>query len=139
MRTVAIAEPDAIMSLLLKEICRTSGYEVVGRARDERSAASLVDRERPDFLLLEYRLGDSSDGLDLIAHAKRHCPALFAIMITAWDICDIAERKNGSQPDRILRKPVHTNSLIEVMAEGSRNTASCTSLKPMASHTHSGY
>lgn len=139
MKTVAIAEPDAIMSLLLKEVCRTSGYEVVGRARDERSATSLIDRERPDFLLFEYQLGDGSNGLDLLAHAKRRCPALFAIMITAWDIHDIAGRRNAVQPDRILRKPVHTDTLLQAMAKGPREPDSLMPLKSLASNVESGY
>jgi DNA-binding NarL/FixJ family response regulator len=116
MRTVAIVETDPIMALLLREICRTAGYEVVGSARDAYSAKSMIERARPDFLLLEFRLGESGNGLDLIERVEQSCPWLFTIMITAWDINDIAGRMHGVQPDRIMRKPVHADTLIKVMA-----------------------
>jgi DNA-binding NarL/FixJ family response regulator len=116
MKTVAIVEHDAIMSLLLAEICQTAGYRVVGRSRDADSAMSMIEREQPDYLLFEFSLGDQGNGLDLLERAKRQCPAMFAIMITAWDINDIASRIHGAQPDRILRKPVHAGTLISVLS-----------------------
>jgi len=116
MKTVAIVEHDAIMSLLLAEICRTSGYRIVGRASEPEAAMAMIERERPDYLLLEFNLGAQGNGLELLERVKQRCPATFTIMITGWDINDIASRIHGAQPDRILRKPVHTDTLVRVMA-----------------------
>jgi DNA-binding response OmpR family regulator len=116
MKTVAIVEGDAMMATLLEEVCRTAGYDVVGWSRDAHSAVQMLNRERPDYLILEFDVGDQCNGLDLIAWARTRCPALFTIMITAWDINDIATMIHGAQPDRLLRKPVHIDTLVKVMA-----------------------
>jgi hypothetical protein len=42
-------------------------------------------------------------------------------MITAWDINDIASRIHGAQPDRILRKPVHADTLISVLSAAEQH------------------
>lgn len=115
MKTVAIVEDDILMALLLEEICRNAGYRIVGQAKDVRSALPMLERESPDILLLDFKLGGERNGLDLIDRVKRPCPDMFTIMITAWDINDIASRIEGAQPDRILRKPVHPATLTKIM------------------------
>jgi DNA-binding NarL/FixJ family response regulator len=117
---VAIVEDDAVLAHLLEEVCRTSGYEIVGRAREGGSAVSMVDHERPDCLLLGYDLGSDLNGLEVIERVKRRHPSIFTVMITAWDINDIASRIDRSPPDRILRKPVHTETLVKVLAGAER-------------------
>jgi len=112
---VAIVEDDAVMALLLEEICRAAGYALVGTASTAASGVLAIERERPDCLLLDFRLAGERDGLDLLEHARHVQPSLFIVMITAWDINDIAGRMGAVQPDRILRKPVHADTLVRIL------------------------
>jgi DNA-binding NarL/FixJ family response regulator len=112
---VAIVEDDAVMVLLLEEICRAAGYAIVGTASTASSAVLAIERERPDCLLLDFGLAGQENGLDLLEQARRVHPALFTVMITAWDINDIAGRIGAVQPDRILRKPVRTATLVRIL------------------------
>ena len=41
-------------------------------------------------------------------------------MITAWDVNDIAGRMGAIQPDRILRKPIHTGTLVTLLNGAGR-------------------
>ena len=86
---VAIVEDDAVMALLLEEICRAAGYALGGTASTAAAAVLAIERERPDCLLLDFRLAGERDGLDLLEHARRVQPSLFIVMITGWDINDI--------------------------------------------------
>ena len=112
---IGIIEADDVMALLLEEVCRTAGHQVLGVARSAESARPLIERGRPDCLLLEFSLGGQRNGLELLEQAKRTLPSLFSMMITAWDINDIADRMGAVQPDRILRKPVHADTLVRIL------------------------
>ena len=112
---IGIVEDDTVMAWLLEEVCRTSGHQIVGTAPAAGEAIPLLERERPDCLLLDYMLDGDRDGLELLRQAKGILPSLFTIMITAWDVNDIAGRMGVIQPDRILRKPIHTDTLVTIL------------------------
>lgn len=113
--TVAIVEDDGTMSYLLDEICKSAGCEVIGRVASAGAALELLGETVPDYLILDFKLDGQRNGLDLLQVAKQGNPDLFSIMITAWDINDIASRMDHFQPDRILRKPVTPHVLIALL------------------------
>jgi DNA-binding NarL/FixJ family response regulator len=65
----------------------THQVEVVGRAGDVRNALELVDRERPDAVLVDPRLPDIEAGIALIAGMARAWPAM-RIVLTGWSDTD---------------------------------------------------
>ena len=112
---ICIVEDDLVMAWMLEEICRNAGHNVIGRAPTARSAMRFIELERPDCLLLDYNLAGDHDGLELLEQAKRMLPWLFTILITGWDINDIAARMGAIPPDRILRKPVAPETLVTIL------------------------
>ena len=112
---VAIVEDDGTMAYLLDEVCRTAGYEVVGRAASASDALEMLREQSPDYLILDFNLDGQRNGLEVLTAAKKQEPGLFSILITAWDINDIASRIGYAQPDRILRKPVMPQLLVELL------------------------
>jgi CheY-like chemotaxis protein len=115
MRSVAVVDRDQTNCMLLREICLAGAWRVAGCALDVDEGLALVTRSRPGCLVTEYKFDGPQTGLDLIARAKRLAPDLFTVMLTAWDINDIAGRVTTHQPDRILRKPVAPHVLMDVL------------------------
>ena len=113
--TVAIADPDRMTCLLLNEICQAGGWTVTGMAQDVHDGMALIARTRPAYLITEYKFEASNTGLDLIAQARRLLPDLFSILLTGWDINDVAAHVTLHQPDRILRKPVPPHMLMDLL------------------------
>ena len=113
--SVAVVDQDPTNCLLLKEICQAGAWEVAGCAHDVAEGAALIARTRPDCLITEYKFAGPVSGLELIAGAKRVLPQLFTVMLTAWDINDVAAHVTAHQPDRILRKPVPPHVLMELL------------------------
>ena len=103
---VAIVEDDEILAFMLDETCSSAGCKVVGRAANAQDALQIVRDTPPDFLILDFALDGDHDGIELLETIKRTRPEIFTILVTGWDINDIAARLDGIQPDRILRKPV---------------------------------
>lgn len=112
---IAIVEDDSLLAFMLDESCKSCGFDVVGCERDAEGALELIEREKPDLLLLDFALEGDSNGLELIAEIRSRSIDVFIILVTAWDINDIASRMSEAQPDRILRKPVAPHVLQEVI------------------------
>ena len=113
--SVAVVDQDPTNCLLLKEICQAGVWDVAGCAHDVAEGATLIARTRPDCLITEYKFAGTANGLELIAQAKRLVPRIFTVMLTAWDINDVAAHVTAHQPDRILRKPVPPHVLMELL------------------------
>lgn len=114
-RKVAIVEDDPTMALLLEETCRMAGWTAIGTATTMGGGLDILDFHRPECLILDFRLEGTETGLDLIAAARKQQPDLFTILITAWDINDLATMIGPDKPDRILRKPVMAKTLAEIL------------------------
>ncbi|MBY6219321.1 response regulator [Qipengyuania aquimaris] len=112
---VAIVEDDEILAFMLDETCKSAGCNVVGRAANAADAIKLLRDAPPDFLILDFALDGDHDGLELLEAVKRSSPDMFTILVTGWDINDIAARLDGIQPDRILRKPVMPHVLTNLI------------------------
>jgi DNA-binding NarL/FixJ family response regulator len=61
----------------------TGEVEVVGRAGDVRTALEMVERERPDVVLVDPRLPDVEAGTALIGGMVRAWPSM-RIVLTGW-------------------------------------------------------
>jgi DNA-binding NarL/FixJ family response regulator len=112
---VVIAEDDGMMAMLLGEVCVAAELECVGVASSVSEGLQIMSDKGADYLIVDFNLSGERTGLDLVEEAKRQHPDLFTIMITAWDINDIAGKIDRQQPDRILRKPVSPNMLIDLL------------------------
>lgn len=115
MPSVAVVDQDATNCMLLREICRANAWQVAGCENDVAKGLALVARTHPDCLITEYKFAGAATGLELIAAAKRLVPDLFTVMVTGWDINDIATHVTAHQPDRLLRKPVPPHVLMELL------------------------
>lgn len=113
--SVAVVDRDPTNCHLLREICQASAWSWAGCAPDVREGMALMARTRPDCLITDYKFDGAATGLDLIAQAKHHIPHLFTVMLTGWDINDVAAHVTSFQPDRILRKPVAPHVLMELL------------------------
>lgn len=115
-RTLAIVEDDVTMAMFLEEVCRLAGWAHVGTASTMAGGLKILADKRPECLILDFKLDGDATGIDLVAAARGRHPGLFTILLTAWDINDIATMIHGGQPDRILRKPVMAKTLVDVLA-----------------------
>lgn len=113
---------------LLREVGQAGGYLPVGCAHDINEGIALLVRTRPDCLILDYKFDGVATGLDLLARVKPLLPNLFTVMLTGWDINDVAAHVTTFQPDRILRKPVAPHALIALL-EGAYADTGTRSMK----------
>jgi DNA-binding NarL/FixJ family response regulator len=81
---VVIVDADRRVMQSLADLLSVSGdIAVIGGAGDVRAALELVERERPDVVLVDPRLPDIEAGLALVAGLSRAWPRM-RIVMTGW-------------------------------------------------------
>ena len=79
---VLIVDDNRTIRSTLAEVVTTWGYRTFEAASLAETLA-LVDRERPDAVLLDVKLPDGS-GISILAELKKRSPELVIIVITGY-------------------------------------------------------
>jgi len=89
-RRLLIADDRPRTRRALRAVLATQpGVELVGEAADGEEAIELVERLRPDIVILDIRM-PRMDGIAATAHIKAHWPAIYVIAHS------LAEELSGS-------------------------------------------
>lgn len=70
MRVVVVEDSDLVFAALVEVLAKCPGAQVAGRATSEAAAIALVERERPDVVLLDLNL-DPGSGLAVLRKLRR--------------------------------------------------------------------
>ncbi len=109
-RRVVIAEDEALIRMDLAEMLGEEGYEVVGQAGDGETAVELVEKHRPDLVVVDVKMPK----LDGIAAAQRIASQRIApvVILTAFSQRDLVERARDAGAMAYLVKPFTKNDLV---------------------------
>jgi two-component system, response regulator PdtaR len=112
---VVIAEDEAIIRLDLKEILVSAGYDVVAETARGDDAVAMVDRHRPDLVILDVKM----PGMDGVQAAReitaRHRAAV--LVLTAFSQRDLIEEARDAGVAAYLVKPFRREELLPAVAE----------------------
>lgn len=75
-----------------------------------RGALALVERERPDAVLLDIRMKDIS-GLDVLKAVKGRFPGTYVIMLTAQDDTDTMNQARQLGANDFIAKPISLRAI----------------------------
>ena len=109
-RTVVIAEDEALIRLDLREMLEEEGYRVVAEAADGETAVDLVTEHRPDLAVLDVKM----PRLDGISAAERIAAARIApvVMLRAFSPRVRLDRARAAGAMAYLVKPFSKADLV---------------------------
>ena len=87
-----------------------AGFQAEGYDRGEPALEAIAD-ERPDLLLVNWRLPGLLDGVEVARRARRLQPDLRIVMLTG-DALAVAGRALGAGVLQVLQKPIDGARLI---------------------------
>ena len=115
---ILVIEDDAVARADLEARLAANGY-IVARAADAASALTVVNRERPDLILLDLGL-PAGDGF-LVLERLRKIAALAVIpvlVITGRSDAETRKRVEALGIAPLLAKPVETEVLLAAIRAG---------------------
>ena len=107
MKKIAVVQDDEYIGNMLTELLRGEGYDVV-RAYSGSEALLLLDRARPDLVLLDLMLPGMS-GEAVLDSAKKLCPVI--IVSAKTDVGGKVKNLNAGASDYIT-KPFDPDELL---------------------------
>ena len=82
---VLIADDHPLMLQAIRRVLEASeDIDVVGEARSGEEVLALVERRKPDLVLLDLRM-PGLDGLECLAEIRRNWPGIKTVVISASD------------------------------------------------------
>jgi two-component system nitrate/nitrite response regulator NarP len=111
---VLLVDDHPMIGAALDMLLRDTDYELLGRARTAAEANSLLNKEKPDLLLLDVHLPDGS-GLDVLQRLSRARKRPAVILVTAG--MDDAQLLAAAelQPEGIVLKTSDPGLLLKCM------------------------
>ncbi|WP_169951321.1 response regulator transcription factor [Microbispora sp. H11081] len=115
MITIAVIDDHALFREGLREILEAQDdFEVVGEAGDSQGAVALVERERPDVVLLDVEIpGD--DATQTVARMREISPESHIIILSMYDGPQLLSRLLAAGIRGYLLKSVHRQELVSAV------------------------
>lgn len=101
---VVVADDSADICRMLRLSLEIEGdFEVVGEAFDGQAAVDLVDRERPDAIVLDLAM-PVMDGLQAITHIRECSPLTRIVILSGFNASEMAAQARALGADAYLEK-----------------------------------
>lgn len=126
MLDVLIAEDDLTIADLLQDILEQSGYTVTAAVRSVDEAIIAVEKQLPDFAIIDLHLANGSTGTDLARHLRQRAN-VGIIFSTGNDNQEISP----DVADAVMVKPYRLGDVVSGLRIISElATAGHTDIKP---------
>jgi DNA-binding NtrC family response regulator len=114
---ILVVDDELLIRWSLSETLTAAGYAVVeGRDAAEARQALRDQDNRPDLVLLDYRLPDSDD-LALLATIRREAPNVPVILMTAHGTEEVVNGALDLGAYRVVSKPFEVTDMASLVTE----------------------
>ena len=107
---IIIVEDDEITALNLKLSLQRHGYVIIAVCDNATDAKVEIDRYKPDIIIIDISLQESSDGIEL-AKTIREKYSIPFIYLTSYSDDDIITQAKQTEPYGYIVKPFDPSSL----------------------------
>ena len=113
-KKILIVDDESLIRFGLEKFVTKEGYEAITAGSGKKALAMIEDHD-PDIALLDLKLQDSIDGLELLSIIKKTRPQITAIMISGQtEIHGAVEAMKAGAAD-YLEKPIDFDKLKDVL------------------------
>lgn len=116
MHKILVVEDENTLRHFLCLRLQENGYQV-HEAADGQTAIGLITKERFDVALVDLRLADDVDGLEIMRHLRHHDPQTSVIVLTGNATINSAIESLRQGAHDYLIKPCDTTELLTSVAD----------------------
>jgi signal transduction histidine kinase/ActR/RegA family two-component response regulator len=117
---VLLVDDDPRLVAVLSDMLRIDGYRVTTATAGEQ-ALDLFDPARHDVVITDLGM-PGINGWELAGRVKERSPSTAVLMLTGWGESVLTE-ESSQLVDRVIAKPVSSESLLAQLAELARSRA----------------
>ena len=101
---ILIVEDELVTVELIRDVLQNRGYSIVGDAANGDEALALIERHRPDLIMMDITIKGEIDGIELtrIVNEKYQIPVIY---LTAFADRKTVERAKTTESYGYLIKP----------------------------------
>ena len=118
MEKLLIVDDEALIRTTIESILKTEALQIFS-APDAATAVSVMERECPQIVLLDIRLGGTS-GLDLFTELRSYNPRALVIFITGHGSADTAIETMKLGAFDYLMKPLDIDRLCGAVEQARK-------------------
>ena len=107
---ILIVEDELIIAEDMKEMLQELDYEVIGIAKGIKDAEELLNRKIPDIALIDIRLYEGDDGIQLAINVKERFDIPIIFVTSNTDKATV-ERAKEARPNGFIVKPFEKEDL----------------------------
>lgn len=111
---VGLIEDHHLVREGLRLVLTQSGMEVVGESESVADAFELVERHRPDVILLDVSLADG-DGVSLLRELHARSPQVHVVVLTMHRDAETVRQALLAGADGYVIKGAHSGELVEAI------------------------
>jgi DNA-binding NtrC family response regulator len=112
---VLVVDDELLIRWSITESLSEQGF-AVSEAGDGKAALRAAAADRPDVVLLDFRLPDSED-LSLLAAIRRLLPTSQIILMTAFGTGDVVDGALNLGAYRVMTKPFEMDAVATVVRQ----------------------
>ncbi len=117
MLKVLIADDsDILRDRLIHLLSDNPSIGIIGEARDGIGAMVLIEKYKPDVVILDIRM-PRENGFDVLRHVKEHKPAPIVMMLTNYPFKQYKERCLRDGADYFLDKATEFEKIPVLLQE----------------------
>lgn len=114
MPTILLVDDEPSILRVLAMCLENADFETL-KALSAEEALDVLDRQKADMMIVDLRLGEGMDGLELMHRVKAVNPCMPVIMITAYGTIEVAVQAMKEGAYDFITKPFETSGLLKVV------------------------
>lgn len=132
-KKIGLVEDELVIAMTIASTLKKLNYQVSKPASNYAQAIEMIERDRPDLLLLDINLGGQKDGIDVATYtrANHHIPIIF---LTAHSDASTVQRAKLVKPNAYLLKPFTKDDLFAALEIAIHNFDEKAENNPSSDH-----
>ena len=111
---IIIVDDNDLIRTLLRGILRAEDCEIIGEARNGTLALELIEKSKPDIVLLDVLMPEM-DGLETLQNIKQQYPEIIVVMITGSPSKDNVKESIEGGASGFIVKPFKPDSVLSTL------------------------
>ena len=112
---VLVVEDEGPIRLMIAEVLRDAGFEVVEAWNGEEATSLIEHIDRFDVLLTGVRMPGKLDGIDVAVYARNRDPTISVVIVSGYASHFVGRLKVLGPPVVLINKPYMPEMIVQTV------------------------